>query len=145
MENFLSETEERKQIELASAGYDMPIVIGELEGKQSSCDGKVLLADDKPVECHTNMQVDAASFADEVPHKDSFVEMAKHAEEVHTKMSCTANNESTSGKGRVRRPGFPFPLHRMLKPVIFKKKSRKSRKLKVRKVSPPSLLQLLVN
>ncbi|MCL7044216.1 hypothetical protein MKW94_014466 [Papaver nudicaule] len=136
MEKFLSETEERKQIELASAGFDMPIVIGELEGKQSSCDGKILLADDKPVECRTNMQVDAALFADEVPHKDSFVEMEKHAEEVITEMSCTANNESTSGKVRVRRPAFPFPHHRMLKPIIFKKKSRKSRKLKVRKVSP---------
>ncbi|MCL7048090.1 hypothetical protein MKW94_005252 [Papaver nudicaule] len=56
MENFLSKTEERKQIELASAGFDMFIVIG---------------------------------------------------------------------KGRVRRPAFPFPLHRMSKPIIFKKKSRK--------------------
>ncbi|KAI3995285.1 hypothetical protein MKX01_032087 [Papaver californicum] len=128
MEKIVSETEERMQIELVSAGCDMPIGIGEPGEKQNICDGKVLPADDKPVECHTNMQVDAALFADEVSLKDSFVEMEEHAQEVLIEMSSTAQNESTSRKGRVRHPAFPFPLHRVLKPqLIFKKKSKKPR------------------
>ncbi|KAI3939268.1 hypothetical protein MKX01_002136 [Papaver californicum] len=97
MEKIVSETVEWKQIELVSAGCDMPIVIGELEEKQNSCDAKVLPADDKPVEYHTNTQVDAALFADEVSHKDSFVEMEEHAQEVLIEMSSTAHNESISG------------------------------------------------
>ncbi|KAI3909896.1 hypothetical protein MKW98_012950 [Papaver atlanticum] len=127
MEKVISEPEERKQIDLVSAGCDMPIVIGEPEEIQNNCDAKVLLADDKPVECHTNMQVDAALFADEVSQKDSFVEMERHAQEVVIEVSGTARDESTSGKGRVRRAAFPFPLHRVFRPIIFKKISKKSR------------------
>ncbi|KAI3903046.1 hypothetical protein MKW92_024828, partial [Papaver armeniacum] len=130
MEKVISEPEERKQIDLVSAGCDMPIVIGEPEEIQNNCDAKVLLTDDKPVECHTNMQVDAALFADEVSQKDSFVEKEKHAQEVVIEVSDTARDESTSGKGRVRRaafPAFPFPLHRVFRPIIFKKISKKSR------------------
>ncbi|KAI3887460.1 hypothetical protein MKX03_033555 [Papaver bracteatum] len=127
MEKIISETRERKQIDLVAAGCDMPIVLGELEEIQNSCDAEVLLVDDKPVECHTNMQVDAALFADEVSQKGSFVEIEKHAQEGVIEMSSRAPDESTSGKGRVRRPAFPFPLHRLWRPVIFKKKSKKSR------------------
>ncbi|KAI3857297.1 hypothetical protein MKX03_003139 [Papaver bracteatum] len=127
MEKVISEPEERKQIDSVSAGCDMPIVIGEPEEIQNNCDAKVLLVDDKLVECHTNMQVDAALFADEVSQKDSFVEMEKHAQEVVIEVSGTARDESTSGKGRVRRAAFPFPLHRVFRPIIFKKISKKSR------------------
>ncbi|RZC49040.1 hypothetical protein C5167_017463 [Papaver somniferum] len=160
MEKIVSEPEERKQIDLVSAGCDMPIVIGELEEIQNSCDAKVLLADDKPVECHTNMHVDAALFADEVSQKDSFVEMEKHAQKVMIEMSSTARDESPSGckqytskysffsrgtlllisfkgKGRVRRAAFPFPLHRVFKPIIFKKNLRnRETRVKGCKVSP---------
>ncbi|XP_026383680.1 uncharacterized protein LOC113279189 [Papaver somniferum] len=127
MEKIISKTEERKQIDLVSAGCDMPIVKGELEEIQNNCDARVLLADDKPVECYTNMQVDATLFADEVSQKASFVEIEKHAQEGVIEMSSMAHDESRSGKGRVRRPAFPFPLHRLLKHTIFKRKSKKSR------------------
>ncbi|KAI3964551.1 hypothetical protein MKW92_053797 [Papaver armeniacum] len=83
MEKIISETGERKQIDLVAAGCDMPIVLGELEEIQNSCDAVVLLADDKPVSFHKRILL---------------FEIEKHAQEGVIEMSSRARDESTSGK-----------------------------------------------
>ncbi|OVA18225.1 RNase P subunit p30 [Macleaya cordata] len=133
MEKCLTETEEREQIELVSAGCDMSIDIDLVRKEQirQHSDGEVLLAEDKPLEAYTDMQEDVVLLADEVPPKNPLVELEEGSQEGIIGINSPTYNASKSGKGRFKHrtslPAFPFPFKRILKPVAFKKKSQKLR------------------
>ncbi|KAF8397585.1 hypothetical protein HHK36_016505 [Tetracentron sinense] len=144
MKEILPKTEEQMQIDLVLTACDVSLnkdlASREKYGKHDE-DDTVPLVDDIPLESYDEIQEDTVLVASDEPQEELLVEMEERNQgNCFIELSQPIQDDSKSGRGRFKRRtphrGFPFPFKRLLRPVLFKKKSQKLRnKMNIRKDS----------